>query len=104
MLLKNLDNTIKTIPDIKLTIQSGGSIEILKTGILPEFLVFHSPQLHRTWRLKLKEDKQNGVLKVNGQIAFYYFFDDLGCKMQSVSNGAVTAEWVIDEVLMVIRD
>ncbi|WP_264564408.1 hypothetical protein [Flavobacterium sp. N3904] len=102
--MKNLHNTINTIPDIKLTIQSGGSIEFVKTGILPEFLVFHSPHLHRTWRLKLKEDKRNGVLKVNGQIAFYYFFNDLGCKMQSVSNGVVTAEWEIEEILMELRD
>ncbi len=103
MLLKNL-HTIYTIPDIKLTIQSGGSIEFVKTGILPEFLVFHSPQLHRTWRLKLKEDKQNGVLKVNGQIAFHYFFDGLGCKMQSVNVGVVTGEWEIEEIMTEMRD
>jgi hypothetical protein len=104
MLLKNLHNTINTIPDIKLTIQSGGSIEFIKTGILSAFLVFHSPQLHRTWRLKLKEDKQNGVLKVNGQIAFHYFFDGLGCKMHSVNVGVVTGEWEIEEILMELRD
>jgi hypothetical protein len=104
MLLKNLHNIINTIPDIKLTIQSGGSIEFVKTGILPEFLVFHSPHLHRTWRLKLKEDKRNGVLKVNGQIVFNYFFDNLSCKMQSFSNGVVTAEWEIEEILMELRD
>jgi hypothetical protein len=93
-----------TIPDIKLTIQSGGSLVFEKTEILPEFLIFHSKQLHRNWRLKLKKNKQNGVLKVNGQIAFHYFFVDLGCKMQSVDCGVVTGEWDIEEIMMEMLD
>jgi hypothetical protein len=91
-------------PDIKLTIQSGGYLEFEKTGIIPRFLVFHSRGLLRTWRLKLKEDSQNGVLKVNSQVAFYYFFDGLGCKMQSVTDGVVGEEWEIEEILMELRD
>jgi hypothetical protein len=92
------------VPDITLTIQSGGMNEFEKTGVYPEFLVFHSAQLRRTWRLKLKKDTQNGVLKVNGQIAFHYFFDGLGCKMQSITDGIVSAEWEIVEILMELRD
>jgi hypothetical protein len=92
------------ISSTKLSIHSGSSIEFVKTGILPEFLVFHSSQLRRTWRLKLKEDKQNGVLKVNGQIAFHYFFDGLDCKMQTVLDGIVSAEWVVEEIVMEMRD
>lgn len=89
---------------IKLTVQSGGRSEFEKTGVLPEFLLFHSAQLRRTWRLKLKADKQNGVLKVNGQIAFHYFFDGLGCKMYSITNEIVTTEWAIENILMELRD
>ena len=47
---------------------------------------------------------QDGVLKVNGYIAFHYFFDGLGCKMQSVNNGIVTSEWDIEEIMMELRD
>jgi len=90
--------------DIKLTIQSGGSLVFEKTGILTEFLIFHSKQLRRTWRLKLREDKQKGVLKVNGQIAFHYFFDGLGCKIHSVTEGVVTGEWEIEEIMLEMRD
>ena len=79
-------------------------IEFEKTGTCPQFLVFHSRELRRTWRLKLLEDSQNGVLKVNGQVAFYYFFDEMGCKMQSITNGVVSAEWEIEEILMELRD
>lgn len=92
------------VPDIKLTIQSGGMIEFEKTGNIPRFIVFHSAQLHRTWRFKQINDTQNGVLKVNGQIAFYYFFDGLGCKIQTVTDEVVIDEWEIKEIVMELRD
>jgi hypothetical protein len=44
------------------------------------------------------------VLKVNGQIAFNYFLDGFGCKIQSVTDGVVISEWDIEEVLMELRD
>ncbi|WP_443939462.1 hypothetical protein [Pedobacter sp. MW01-1-1] len=91
-------------PIIKLTILSGGSLVFERTGVLPKFLIFNCPDLNRTWRLKLKENKQQGVLKVNGQVAFHYFFDGLGCKMKSVADGVVLNEWEIDEILMELRD
>lgn len=90
--------------DITLSIQSGGSLVFEKTGILPNFLLFHSRSLKKTWRLKLKGKQQNGVLKVNGQITFHYFFDGLGCKMQTIKEGIVSAELEIEEITMVLRD
>lgn len=92
------------VQDIKLSIQSGGMIAFEKTGNIPRFIVFHSSQLHRTWRFKQINDTQNGILKVNGQIAFHYFFDGLGCKMQSITDGIISAEWEIEEILMELRD
>jgi hypothetical protein len=35
------------------------------------------------------------VFKANGQVAFNYFFDSLGCKMQCVTDGVVGKEWEI---------
>lgn len=92
------------VTDITLTIQSGGMIEFEKTGIYPEFLLFHSAQLRRTWRFKQVNEIQNGVLKVNGQIAFHYFFDGMGCKMQTITNGFITADWEIEMIRMEMRD
>ena len=89
---------------INLAIQTGGYIAFEKTQSIPQYLVFNSPELRRTWRLKLIKDRQNGVLKVNGQIAFHYFFYGLGCKMQRIDSGIVTSEWEIEEILMVMRD
>lgn len=94
----------KTVPHIKLTIISGGMFAFSETGILPRFLLFNSTTLRRSWRLKLKEDTQNGVLNVNGQVAFYYFFDGLGFKIQSLKDGTITEEWEIEEILMELRD
>ena len=91
-------------PDIKLTVQSGGCLEFEKTGIMPRFLVFNSQELRRTWRLILKDDKQNGVLKINRKIVLHYFFDDLGCRMQNVTDGAVGEKWEIEEILIEMRD
>jgi hypothetical protein len=90
--------------DFKLTIQSGGIIEFEKTGVITQYLAFNSQKLRRTWRLKLKEDTQSGVLKVNGQVAFQYFFTPSGCKIQTVTDGIVEDEWEIEEILMELRD
>lgn len=93
-----------TVSDIKLSIHSGGMIAFEKTGITPQYLVFHSQKLRRTWRLKLKKDTQNGVLKVNGQIAFHYFFDGLCYKIQNITDGILSAEFKIEDKLMESRD
>jgi hypothetical protein len=90
--------------DINLAIQTGGYIAFEKTQSFPRYLVFNSPELRRSWRLILIKNEQNGVLKVNGQIAFHYFFDGLDCKMQSVDSGIITSEWELEEIMMVKRD
>jgi hypothetical protein len=37
-------------------------------------------------------------------VAFNYFFDEKGCKMQSVNDGVVGEEWEIDEIMIQMRD
>lgn len=90
--------------DFTLTIQRGGMLAFEKTGIYPEFLLFHSAQLGTSWRVKLRSEKQNGFLKLKGQIAFHYYFDDDSCKIQSVANGVVTSECDILTIAMEMRD
>ncbi|ESU25026.1 hypothetical protein FEDK69T_02150 [Flavobacterium enshiense DK69] len=90
--------------DFTLTIQRGGFAAFEKTGIYPEFLLFHSAQLGTSWRVKLRSEKQNGFLKLKGQIAFHYYFDDGFCKMQSVTNGVVTSEWYPERIVIEMRD
>ncbi len=90
--------------DFTLTIQKGGFKAFEKTGIYPEFLLFYSVQLGTIWRVKLRNEKQNGFLKLKGQIAFYYFFDNGSCKIQSVTNGVVTSECDILKISIEMRD
>jgi hypothetical protein len=93
-----------TVRDITLSIQSGGMIEFEKTGIFPEYLLFHSLELRRTWRFKQLKEIQNGALKVNGQIAFHYFYDESGCKIETVKDGVVIDEWEVAGIKMEMRD
>jgi hypothetical protein len=93
-----------TVRDITLSMQSGGMLEFEKTGIYPEYLLFHSRELRRIWRFKQLKEIQNGVLKVNGQIAFRYFLYESGCKMQTVTDGVITKNWEIEMIRMEMRD
>jgi hypothetical protein len=93
-----------TVSNFTLKIQSGGYLAFEKAEIMPMFLVFNCQALRITWRFKLKNDKKNGVLKINGQIAFSYFFDGLGCKIQNLTDGSVGEKWEIEEVLMEMKD
>ncbi len=102
-----LQNQVINMPqnkDFLLTIQSGGIIIFEKTGVLPQFLIFNSKSLQRTWRVTLQADQQQGVILMNGVVAYTYFFDGLRCKMQSVVDGVVIEEWEIDEIGMEMRD
>jgi uncharacterized SAM-dependent methyltransferase len=57
-----------------------------KGSILIIYL-FHS-QRAQDLAFQAAKEIQNGVLKVNGLIAFHYFYDELGCKkMQTVKDG-----------------
>lgn len=93
-----------SVNDISLTVQKGGMIAFEKTGIYPEYLVFNSKTLKRTWRVKLNSEKQQGFLRMNGVVVFNYFFDGLNCKMQELKNGQIYSEWEIDLVTIVMMD
>ncbi|WP_163397543.1 hypothetical protein [Flavobacterium fluviatile] len=96
------NNTI--INDLRLTYQTGGCIALERLGYIPNYLIFYSASLKRSWRFELKSKKQNGVLKINGVVAFEYSFNDLDCKMKSIRGGKVIKEWKIKEIAMVLND
>ena len=54
-MVKDLESKTKN-KYITLTIQSRGMIAFSETGILPQYLVFHSRAIRRTWRFKLTAD------------------------------------------------
>ncbi|NRT10466.1 hypothetical protein [Flavobacterium sp. 14A] len=97
-------NSDNNLSDFTLTYQIGNTPVFEKMGVIPQYLRFYSKNLKRTWRVNLKEDKQQGILKMNGLVAFNYFYNDLGCRMQRVVEGVVVEEWMIEEFVMEIRD
>jgi hypothetical protein len=90
--------------DFVLTYQIGNILVFEKTGVIPQYLRFYSKNLKRSWRITLKDAKQQGVLKMKGIIFFNYFYDDSGCRMERVVDGVVLDEWMIEEFVMEIRD
>ena len=90
--------------DLNLTVISVGMKAFEKTGIRTSFLVFNSKNLKRSWRVTLKEFKQQGVLKVKSVVAFNYFYNELDCKMERLVNGVIVEEWNIVEVMIDLRD
>lgn len=79
----------KTIEDILVTHSMGGIMEFERTGIYPNTLKIKSNTFKQTWRVKVKEDSQYGVLKIKGNIVYQYRFDETGFSIQEVVNGIV---------------
>lgn len=91
--------------DIQVTLQQGGMIEFEKTGIFPEYLIFHSPSLKISWRFKLASNPQKGTLKVKGVKTFGYEFFDNGCKLRKVENGVPVSPWhEVEEMIVEMCD
>ncbi|WP_416444622.1 hypothetical protein ACH3O9_03980 [Leeuwenhoekiella sp. A16] len=86
------------------THQQGGRFKFERTGVYPEYLLFHSPSRKRNWRFKLRSTKQTGVLKVNGIVAFNYSYGDFDCKIQEVKDGLPVSEWIQIDVMLTMRD
>ncbi|POY34702.1 hypothetical protein C3K47_18890 [Solitalea longa] len=90
--------------DIKLTFRQGGMWEFEKTGIYPEYLIFSSKSLNRSWRYKKQMHIQKGSLKVKDEIICNYIFDSNGCKIQEVKNGIPCRQWVAIDVFFELCD
>ena len=91
--------------DITLTISKGGMLEFEKTGVYPEYLIFHSGKLKKTWRIKQKHKNQAGVLRSGGEVIYNYMMRDEICKIQPVENGVPVSDWIeIDTVMFMMCD
>lgn len=91
--------------DITLTIQKGGMLEFEKTGVYPEYLIFHSHKLEKTWRIRQRHEHQTGVLKSRGEVIYNYKKRGQICKIQSVENGVPVSDWFeVDNVMFMMCD
>jgi len=86
---------------LKLTIVQGGMIEFVRTGVYPEYLVFYSEEFKRSWRVKLRNNIQNGKLKLNGQYIFEYQYNNMNCIIKKLDEHVFRP---IDKVGFIMRD
>ncbi len=83
----------------------GGMREFERTGIYPEYLIFNLPGTRQSWRIRIKEKPQEGVLKSKGKIAYHYSFDGDLCKTRTVNEHGSLSNWVEPEIMMIeMRD
>jgi hypothetical protein len=91
--------------DITLTISKGGMLEFEKTGVYPEYLIFHSDKIKKSWRIKQKYKNQAGVLRSGEEVIYNYMIRDEICKIQSVENGVPVSDWIeVENVMFMMCD
>ena len=77
----------------------GGIREFEKTGIYPEYLLFNLPGTRQSWRIKLRDKKQEGVLKSKGVVVFDYSFNGQWCKYRKIIKDGSFSEWMEPEIM-----
>ena len=87
---------------LEVTFQQGGMDEFEKTGIYPEYLLFNLPGTRQSWRVKIKEKPQTGVLKRKGQPVYEYSFDGTRCKFRTVNKDGTYYKWMEPEIMNII--
>ena len=83
----------------------GGMREFEKTGIYPEYLLFNLPGTKQSWRIRIKQKPQQGVLKSKGAAVYEYSFDGHFCKIRKVKSDGSFSVWMEPESIIIeMRD
>ena len=90
---------------LEVTFQQGGMVEFEKTGIYPQYLLFNLPGTRQSWRVKIKEKPQNGILKSKGLSVYEYMFNGHLCKYRKTYKDGSFSEWNEPEIMSIeMRD
>ncbi|SKB76877.1 hypothetical protein SAMN05660776_2886 [Salegentibacter holothuriorum] len=91
--------------NLEITHIQGGMLELERTGIYPEYLLFNLPGTKQRWRVKIKKKPQNGILKSKGVVVYEYKFDDHFCKIRRVKSDGSFSTWKEPEFMSIeMRD
>lgn len=85
---------------LQITHIQGGMREFERTGIYPEYLLFNLPGTRQSWRIKIKQTPQQGVLKSKGKILYEYRFDGSGCRFRKVKRDGSFSAWEEPEFMI----
>lgn len=88
---------------LEITLQQGGMREFERTGIYPEYLLFNLTGTGQSWRVKIKNKPQHGVLKSRGVVVYEYSFDGHFCKFRKVKPDASFSKWMEPETMNIER-
>lgn len=90
---------------LNITHVQGGMREFERTGIYPEYLLFHLPGTRQNWRIRIKQTPQQGVLKSKGKVLYEYSFNGTRCKFRKVKSDGSFSEWrEPDGMIIEMRD
>ncbi|MCG9970726.1 plasmid pRiA4b ORF-3 family protein [Christiangramia crocea] len=89
---------------LEITLIQGGMREFERTGIYPEYLLFNLPGTRQSWKVRIKQKPQKGVLKSKGKVLYEYNFSDSWCKYRKAADGLFT-DWREPESMIIeMRD
>lgn len=90
---------------MELTHIQGGMREYERTGVYPEYLLFNLPGTHQSWKVRIKQTPQEGVLKSKGKVLYEYSFDGCLCKYREVKVDGSSTDWMEPESMIIeMRD
>ena len=78
----------------------GGMREFERTGIYPEYLLFHLPGTRQSWRIRIKTTPLKGILKSKGKPTYEYSWDGSRCKFRRINPDNTFSEWMEPEYMM----
>ena len=95
---------IKLLESLVISREKGGMFEFEKTGIYPDYLVFKSSFLKKSWRQKVKSETQKGTIRSNGINLFQYQLTRSGIKIRYVYPNGRYTKWVIKDYIITMYD
>jgi hypothetical protein len=99
-----MDDSFKIIDSVVVSREKGGMLEFEKTGIYPDYLIFKSSFLKKSWRQRFKSEAQKGTIRSNGIILFHYQLTRSGIKLRYVDPDGTYTKWLIKDYIITMRD
>ena len=90
--------------NLTVTLQQGSICEFERTGIYPEYLLFNLPSNRQSWKVRIKQKPQKGVLKSKGKVLYEYNFSESWCKYRKVADGLFTNWREPESMIIEMRD
>jgi hypothetical protein len=98
------ESAIKILESVTVSREQGGFREFEKRGEYPDFLVFKSTLLKKTWRQRLKSEKQIGLIKTKGRALFNYELTPSRFRLRYINSDGKQSKWVNKEIIFIIYD